>query len=329
MGTMAETARGAAAVPLEEIVTFAARAPSVHNSQPWLWQRRGDALDLLADWSRWLRRADPDGRDLLLSCGAALHHLRVASEAMGWSAVVEHQPDPEQPHLVASVSFRPVTAYAEAADELGALLARHTDRRRFAEWPVPDARLEAMAARGRRWGALVRIVEDESARTSLLDLTREADRRQHDDPGYVEELRSWFRPGARDGVPPANVPAGLTTVPQRFPRGDLDDPAAVVDASVPGIPAVLVVATSSDDALSHVRAGEALSDMWLQACRGGLVVVPLSQAVEVDETRRELRTGLLGDLACPQILLAVGFPSRADVPPPRSPRRSVADLLLE
>jgi hypothetical protein len=62
---------------LAEAVQHAMRAPSVHNTQPWLWRIGPGVVELHADWTRHLAATDPDRRDLLLSCGAALHHLRV------------------------------------------------------------------------------------------------------------------------------------------------------------------------------------------------------------------------------------------------------------
>ena len=55
--------------PYEEMVGFATRAPSVHNTQPWLWRTSPEGLELFADWSRQLSRADPDGRALVLRAG--------------------------------------------------------------------------------------------------------------------------------------------------------------------------------------------------------------------------------------------------------------------
>jgi hypothetical protein len=89
-----------------------------------------------------------------------------------------------------------------------------------------------------------------------------------------------------------------------------------------------VIATSSDDVLSRLRGGEALSAMWLDAVGRGLVAIPLSQATEVDETRRLLAGLELDDRACPQILLCVGWP-RADLAPlPFTPRHPVSRVLL-
>ena len=43
-------------------------------------------MQLHADWDRHLVATDPDRRDLVLSCGAALHHLLVALAAQGLEA---------------------------------------------------------------------------------------------------------------------------------------------------------------------------------------------------------------------------------------------------
>jgi hypothetical protein len=76
-----------------------------------------------------------------------------------------------------------------------------------------------------------------------------------------------------------------------------------------------------------VRAGEALSAVWLQATRENLSVTPLSQAVEVEETRRDLQERLLKDLAFPQMVLRLGWlPLVRDELPP-TPRRALDEVI--
>ena len=73
----------------------ALRAPSVHNSQPWQWRISDGVVELHADPNRHLVGTDPDRRDLVISCGAALHHLTVALADLGVSTTTERLPDPE------------------------------------------------------------------------------------------------------------------------------------------------------------------------------------------------------------------------------------------
>ena len=89
------------------LVSLAIRAPSVHNTQPWAWRIGPDGIDLFADESRRLAASDPMGRNLVISCGAALHHLRAAARASGLRPEVVRLPDPADPGLLAQVTFTP------------------------------------------------------------------------------------------------------------------------------------------------------------------------------------------------------------------------------
>ena len=70
-----------------------------------------------------------------------------------------------------------------------------------------------------------------------------------------------------------------------------------------------------------------MSAVWLQATTENLSVTPLSQAVEVEETRHALQSDVLGGLAYPQILLRVGWlPMVRDELPP-TPRRPLDEVM--
>ena len=86
---------------LRLIVAGALRAPSVHNTQPWRWHATSRTLELHADRSRGLPATDPEGRNLVISCGAALHHAQVVARALGWATHVDRHPDPDDPDLLA------------------------------------------------------------------------------------------------------------------------------------------------------------------------------------------------------------------------------------
>ena len=89
--------------PAGRLIGLACRAPSVHNTQPWSFRVHGSDIDLFADYKRQLVYADPNRRDLMVSCGAALHHVQVAAAALGWSARVHRLPDASDERHVASI----------------------------------------------------------------------------------------------------------------------------------------------------------------------------------------------------------------------------------
>src|SRR4051794_22333866 len=79
---------------VEAALALAVRAPSIHNTQPWRWRLSGGALELIADRSRQLTVADPDGHSLLVSCGAALHLTEIALRAAGSTELSQMIPVP-------------------------------------------------------------------------------------------------------------------------------------------------------------------------------------------------------------------------------------------
>jgi nitroreductase len=321
---------------LRTAVERALRAPSVHNTQPWSWRITDDAVELHADWGRNLVATDPARRDLVLSCGAALHHLLVALAARGVEAQVDRLPDPEDEGHLATVRIRPGAGLLADPTLALAIDRRHTDRRRMSHRPVPPEHLEVLAEQARRAGALLVPVAHGAMRHRLDAALTDAAGRQQWVPGYVTELELWTRryAGARDGVPPENIaaaPVGTDTItPLRgFPRGRLSQPGQQPGrGSTPDASELLVVGTPGDDPVDRLRAGEATSAVLLAATRLGLATTPLSQGVEIDATRRAIQCDVLRIPEHPQLVIRVGWPADRAAELPPTPRRDLRSVLL-
>lgn len=101
------------AVRVEQVpwlVGVAGRAPSLHNSQPWRFCYEDGLIELHPDRSRQVRFCDPVGRELVLSCGAALFTLQVAIASRGARPLVDVLPEPDRPDLLARVDLEPHAA---------------------------------------------------------------------------------------------------------------------------------------------------------------------------------------------------------------------------
>lgn len=326
-GQSAEPRTARQTAPLREIVELACRAPSVHNTQPWLWHASGTRLELHADRSRQLTHSDPEGRNLVLSCGAALHHAQVAAAALGWRVAVERCPDPGRPDLLATLELTPGRVRPDAQEQLAALRARVTDRRRFTSWPLPPERLERLAGDASEWGARVVPLVDPEVRTKVDRIMRRADALQRADAEFEAEARRWIGHEGSEGIPETSIPEynpHRPAMPSRFADGDLPDPVGDPSEAVDGL---VALSTTGDGPVEWLRCGETLSALWLGAVRHGLSLLPLSQTAEVPETREELRREVLGGLGHPQLLARIGWQeiTRARIPP--TPRRPVDDVL--
>lgn len=312
---------------LRRVVELASRAPSIHNTQPWLWRQTGDGLELHADPQRQLRISDPRGRNLTISCGAALHHALTAAAALGWHATTERFPDGESAPLLARVALTRAEPSETAAADLRAIDQRCTDRRRFTSWPVPDERLQHLAAAAERQGTLALPLVDVSQRFRTELLIGRAAETQADDHEVGDEQRTWVDHSAHDGIPTAVLPAERTAMSSarrgRFSSGLLDDRGREIEGS----DGLIMLYAASDDPTAWLAAGEGLSALWLLATQQGLSVVPLSQVIEVGDTRRRLAEQVLGRTAHPLILVRIGWQAISRSELPRTERRPVSEVL--
>jgi nitroreductase len=326
-----DTSRPGAAgpVPLQAAVraclAAAILAPSVHNSQPWLFRLRGGGVDVLADRRRRLDAIDPLGRELLISVGAAVLNLRVAVFGHGRLPILRIFPDQARPDLVAHVVPGPATLPDPTVRALvDAIPRRHTNRRPFSGLAVPGTVVDELAAAAAAEGATL-AVADPVGRDAILALVATADGWQRAEAGYRDELTAWTVPpyGRPDGVPsqafgPRDRHEGVPlrdfglTQPQLHRR----------EATYEAHPTIVVIRTYGDDRHDWVRAGQALQRVLLTATVRGVATTPMTQALEIPEIRQLLSDP--GRHRYPQLILRLGYGR----PAAASPRRPLADVLL-
>ena len=328
-----------ATVQLAEVgqaaVAAATRAPSVHNTQPWRFRLVGDRVELLADFSRKLSVLDPTGRQLYVSCGAALHHLRVALRAAGYDAAVSLLPDGDGGERLATV----LVTVGAAADKPAAALAaaigeRHTQREPFAERRVAHATLAELRQAAETEGAWLALLEARDDQITLAVLQSHADQLERDNPDYQVELAAWRRTDptdrAADGIPTSALPTATerhAEVPVRdFAAHEPTNPDTDTGSDTPPPderPALVILGTDADTPAQWLAAGQALSRLLLQATVLGLRASMLGQVIDLPGTRGQLRT-LLRLIGEPQMVLRIGYGPTA----PPTPRRPLSDVLI-
>ena len=332
---MTDTTQAPARSEVERAVSFGVRAPSIHNTQPWRWVYRPGVLELYADQSRQLPALDPDGRSVLLSCGAALELARLGFAAAGWRTEVDRLPDPDHPDLLARI--RPVAraavdgsvlARAEAAER------RHTERRPFLVHPVPDNAVRSLLAAAADAVVYAYAVQRADEKIDLAVVFSWADGVELSDPAYRAELAHWTRAAdAPDGVPAAAVPhvsAGAprhTDVPVRDFEAGITGGQPLVDL-VDERPVYIVAFSTADDRAARLRAGEAYARISVEAERLGLASSAMTQAVDLPAVRERFRM-LMDWPDHPQMVLRVGHPQPGPTPPPTGRRPLTAVLQYE
>jgi len=305
------------------LIGVAARAPSVHNTQPWMFRVSDDAIELYSDATRQLR-ADPDGREMLISCGAALYGLRLAVRSLGFLAEVDLLPD--RP-MLARVRLGSRSAMTPAERRmLKAVPHRHTHRGAFDAGPLPDGLLADLQADACAEGADLIVVDPATTGRELAAIAASAGREQDRDPESRAEISRWSRDAAseaRDGVPAHAFPAVPDHGPGRLPQRDFDlgRGLGLITAHDPPAQVTAVLCTAGDGEREWLRAGQALQRLLLHAA-SQWVFASLNTLPLEDPATRALIEGCLPHPGSPQMLLQFGL-SRTTHP---TARRAAADV---
>lgn len=312
---------------LYQAATAAGHAPSIHNTQPWRWRLSGDAMDLFAERSRMLEVTDPDGHLAILSCGTALHHARLALAAQGWRAGVTRLPDPAEPDHLARLSVdEPAPVGPETERRAQNIELRHTERGPLTGDPIGPDELRAITEAVESQSIHVHVLRSEQV-YSLATATSHAQAVEAAEVEWQEELKRWTG-GARDdgtGVPDAVIPQAPAATP--VPGRDFGHPGDLPVGAGHDRPAVFAVLYGSgDDPIDWLRAGEALSALWLIATEIGVSVLPLSAAMEVVDSRETVRA-LLSGLGYPYLVVRLGHQAAGDPAAAHTPRLPVDQII--
>ncbi len=328
---------------IRAVVAAASRAPTVHNIQPARWRFGADGdVTLFRATDRALPVADPTGRDLAASLGAAWEGLVIALSEHGLSIT--------QPEHGAGGADGAMPPGCEA-------VCRGTIRAAPAPAPDPDA---AAAGARRSWrgtflepsadqrSALAHLSSDDQRLITDAVTIREVARlhdaatlrvmRQRD---YFEETARWLRLSPtdprwhRDGLtadalalaPAERLSARLALRWGAFRTlGVVGADRVFVSESAQVESAHALVAFTPRRSRSEFESGRAFYRLWLALERIGLAAVPMSAVCDDPETA----AWIAAQLSLPRDrvlrnLLRVGVAPRA---PARSPRLPVDELIV-
>jgi len=317
------------------------RAPSILNTQPW-WFRilADDRIELcarigeggayqhlekygleLGNGDRRLPSIDPEARELIVSCGAALFNLRLSIRVAGHDLAVSMLPYAPDRSVLASVEIVTSRVHAATSSEqelYDAIPRRHSDR-----WPYggADRRLRkgdpvlpnilatmVLAAAGHK-GSLRVLGRSEVKR--VLREAEQADSKLRSTGGYATELSRWTNYGGSDiGVPEdAFGPTWDHGLVRKHhpPVRDFRTNAAAVEREGSGqhersgedegpgepkvkrferLPQLMLLSTRHNEPLDWLRAGQALQHALLEATRYGVSASFLTQPFELRDHER-------------------------------------------
>jgi nitroreductase len=314
----------------QEIIDLARAAhlaPSIHNSQPWIFHARANGLDIYEDPRRALPGTDPQGRDRLISCGAAVRNAEVAMARLDRKPITVLFPQGLRDDHVATVTCGPsFAASLETQAHYRAIPARRTHRRIFMASASAERHLPALYAAVAPVGARLAVLPA-SGRGRFARLLWHAAKSQVQDDAVRAEMREWTRTtGTTDGVPLRSH--GTSPFPidgllaHTLPPDDEAPPWVSEDLAQGTVVALL---TPTDTRMDWLQAGRALESVLLTATAAGLVASYLTPPLQQESYRQEL-AALFDQTGYPQAVLRIGTPL---VTVPATPRRPLMDVLQD
>ncbi|MEM9664369.1 MAG: nitroreductase family protein [Bacteroidota bacterium] len=304
---------------LRYCLNYAVLAPSSRNTQPWLFRMREGCVELFADRTRRMPQLDPDGRWMVMSCGAALFHLRTALRHYGFAPRVRTFPDLEEVNLLSRVS--PGASYEPTTQDhrlFQAITKRGTHRASFDDRPVPDAELDQLRAAVLAEGAVAHMVTNPEERHGLTQLIEEGQRWQAEQHALQQELAVWA-----EEMRPQRDPPATRWGAWKERRQDEEPVRRVRRRDIEQAPVLVVLTSDRDNAVEWLQMGQAVDHLLLQAADYGLHASFLNAPLEVQALRTQV-AHMLGTSRYPHIILRLGYAHHAD----HTARRPVSARML-
>lgn len=298
---------------LKALLAWALLSPSPHNTQPWSWSVREGVIELRRDDSRLLTVSDPDGREMVISCGSALEHLLLRLGIDGDPVEVAILPDHADRSLLARVTVGTGQPYADIPALVEQMSRRRTNRMAYRGEPMNADERGLLVEAAADFGVEVTWVSDAAARGAIVDLIMRSDREQMADRAFRKELSHWMRPEhshqmdgmEADSLGQHGVAAYVAPIVVR--TFDVGSSQAAKDAQLTeGSPDIFIMSTTSDDPENWLATGRALAHFTLGAMAIGRASAYMNQPCEVPSARAELRE-LFGLAGSPQLVLRVGL----------------------
>ncbi len=314
--------------PIRELVRYAVLAANAHNTQPWKFVAKENAIEIHPDLARRLSIVDPSDRELWISLGCALENLLVAARAGGYAHEVSY------PEAADFIGVRLTPDKPPHSTLFDAIPLRQNTRSEYDGRPVGSADLDQLQAVASEPGVTLRFITAPADLENVLEYVNQGNLSQYTDNAFLDELIHWVRFTKKEalasldglyarcsGNPEVPRWLGAMVVAGTKPQQQADADAKKLRSSAGAV----VVASESDDKTAWVRTGQVYERLALTMTSLNIKSAFLNQPIEVGEVRPQFQSAIgLGE-SLPQLLVRFGY---ADAMP-RSLRRPVEQVLVQ
>ncbi|MDD4514346.1 nitroreductase [Massilibacteroides sp.] len=170
------------------LIKQAIKAPSGHNTQPWIFKINEEKIEISPDFKRSLPVVDPDNRELFISLGCATENLCIAASLKGYTPQVNTTKDG---HIFIKLETDKQIKPSPLAEQIS---IRQTNRSLYSGKVIPDTILDELKETELDAGVGIHFYAKGTKEfDSISNFVVKGNTLQMQDEAFREELKSWMR----------------------------------------------------------------------------------------------------------------------------------------
>lgn len=295
------------------LLNYSIYSPSHRNQQPWRFVVRENYIEVKQDSTKKLSYIDPDRRQLIISCGACINTLEIASRYFGHLLCVEHYSERESETIAKLYFSKKARAHQKDIKLFQSLKVRQTNRSEYRKEALPANTVSECIKIAQEYDTELKIESSDELKSSLAKINNAATRIQYKQPWYRNEFASSLRSQLlqqKDGIfnrghSYSNLPSSIA----KYMIKQFDTGRSVAEFFSEVIachsPSIFLLSTPRDNPKNWVNCGRALNHILNYLTCEQWSASFINSAIEVKHMRTQV--GSLFDTGFePQILLRVG-----------------------
>lgn len=319
-------------INLEKLIEYGIKAPSGHNTQPWLFSVNESEIHIHPDLNRALPVVDSDNHALYISLGCAVENIVIAATQYGLRASVSiNKAQDSKPFIV--ISLTPDDFIQE--DELvNYIEKRQSTRNEYSDQKVPEVDLNTLRNSFEFEGVGLITLTEGNKIDKLEPLIIEGSNKQFRNKEFVEELVNWFRFSKAEaenkgdglwiksmGLP--NMPRFIGNIVMKYfvtAKSEAKRWKKLINATA----GFALFTTNKNDVHHWVQLGRAFQRFGLTATKLDISHAHVNMPCEELEVRKKLAAKFNLSSKHPLLLIRFGYSETM----PYSQRRNVEEVLI-
>lgn len=316
------------------MIKQATKAPSGHNTQPWLFRSHRDCIEIHPDFSKTLKVVDPHHREMFVSLGCATENLCIAAQSKGYDCRVTIS---NEGMIRIQLHAKEIGEDRQMPSLLELISKRQSNRSVYNGKIIKESTLKELLSLQQENHIQIHCWEKGSEKfNKILQLILEGNAIQMNDLPFKKELKNWMRFNKqheerfRDGLSYAvfgapNLPQWMSRLimnacltPRIQNKGDRQK----LESS-----SHLVLFTVKEDIpIEWMALGRTLERFLLNTTQAGVATAFMNQPCELHSLSEQIEQNILRgeEKEIPVVLLRMGYAK----PMPYSSRKEVNEVIL-